>query len=147
MKQLFLNREGIVCLFLCVCLCVCACCVCAYPLALCRKAFLPPHRSRSPLSAVLTHLFHFPCIALAPSLSSLLLRSLAFFPRCHLPHPSPLLVSSRLSFSVICSRPKKKKNQTCPFCLGVLSASSWSDDLPPAPSRKSHLACNLAQVE
>lgn len=126
MKQLFLNRERIACMFLCVC--ARAVCVCNLSLFV-RKAFLPPHRSGSPLSAVLTHLFHFACIALAPSPSSLLLRSLAFFPLCRLPHPSPLLVSSRLSFSVFCSRPKK--NQTWLFCLGVLSASSWSDDLPP----------------
>lgn len=143
MKQLFLNRERIACMFLCVC--ARAVCVCNLSLFV-RKAFLPPHRSGSPLSAVLTHLFHFACIALAPSPSSLLLRSLAFFPLCHLPHPSPLLVSSRLSFAVFCSRPKK--NQTWLFCLGVLSASSWSDDLPPpASSRKSHLAWNLPQVE
>lgn len=58
---------------------------------------------------------------------------------------SPRLVSPLLLRHLF--SPKKKKNQTCPFCLGVLSASSWSDDLPPAPSRKSHLACNLAQVE
>lgn len=113
MKQLFLNRERIACMFLCVC--ARAVCVCNLSLFV-RKAFLPPHRSGSPLSAVLTHLFHFACIALAPSPSSLLLRSLAFFPLCHLPHPSPRLVSPlllRLLFS-----PKKKSNVT------VLSRSS-----------------------
>lgn len=141
MKQLFLNRERIACMFLCVC--ARAVCVCNLSLFV-RKPFCrpivpgllsppsSPTSSTLPALLLLHHPLHF-CSALSHFFHFVI--SLI-----------PLLVSSRLSFSVFCSRPKK--NQTWLFCLGVLSASSWSDDLPPpASSRKSHLACNLPQVE
>lgn len=124
MKQLFLNRERIACMFLCVC--ARAVCVCNLSLFV-RKPFCrpivpgllsppsSPTSSTLPALLLLHHPLHF-CSALSHFFHFVI--SLI-----------PLLVSSRLSFSVFCSRPKK--NQTWLFCLGVLSASSWSDDLPP----------------
>lgn len=141
MKQLFLNRERIACMFLCVC--ARAVCVCNLSLFVRKPFWRPivpgllsppssPTSSTLPALLLLHHPLHF-CSALSHFFHFVI--SLI-----------PLLVSSRLSFSVFCSRPKK--NQTWLFCLGVLSASSWSDDLPPpASSRKSHLAWNLPQVE
>lgn len=130
MKQLFLNRERIACMFLCVC--ARAVCVCNLSLFV-RKPFCrpivpgllsppsSPTSSTLPALLLLHHPLHF-CSALSHFFHFVI--SLI-----------PLLVSSRLSFSVFCSRPKK--NQTWLFCLGVLSASSWSDDLPPPPGVES----------
>lgn len=124
MKQLFLNRERIACMFLCVC--ARAVCVCNLSLFVRKPFWRPivpgllsppssPTSSTLPALLLLHHPLHF-CSALSHFFHFVI--SLI-----------PLLVSSRLSFSVFCSRPKK--NQTWLFCLGVLSASSWSDDLPP----------------
>lgn len=144
MKQLFLNRERIACMFLCVC--ARAVCVCNLSLFV-RKPFWRPivpgllSPPSSPTSSTLpallllhhplhfcsalSHFFHF-VISLIPLLSSSRLAS-----------PSPSFVLAQ----------KKIKRDCSVSEFSRLPRGQMTFPPPLASSRKSHLAWNLPQVE